>query len=316
MLIRRTKQSCRAVEFYFCVWLSNVIFLSENESANCDISHSHLQFDCYRKCLRIPGMTLWIHVYIRLVHFQGQNQSNDSVGQVPPLQNRPLAANQQDLSDGLNDVLLDGLLASGTVEQRQLVADMSVATAMPECRDVLLRVIQYNLDAIQNIALTRTRCALAPLQQSRLAIEGARDRALLCLGTWRQNQQSDAYTQCLQRIFPEAQREIDSLKPSIDACLQAVAMDTASNVTNGQQTTNANWTRVLGFRRKKWFFFRFSFVRIKRLNDLKNAIITFFNVRKIQWFESVKMNAMSNNEWTKSYFVWWWWRKSPKCRQA
>lgn len=159
-----------------------------------------------------------------------------------PLQNRTLAVNPRDLSDGLNDVLLDGLLASGTVEQRQLVADPSVTSAVPSFRQILLQVIQYNLDAIQDIALTRTRCALAPLQQSRLAIEGARDSALVCLGTWRVNQQNDVYTNCLQSIYPMAQREIDSLKPSIDACLQAVAMETtnATRTANGQSTNNVN----------------------------------------------------------------------------
>lgn len=158
--------------------------------------------------------------------------------QVPPLQNRTLAANQRDLSDGLNDVLLDGLLASGSVEQRQLIDDPTVASAVPTFRQNLLQVIQYNLDAIQNIALTPTRCALAPLQQSRLAIEGARDSALNCLGTWRANPANDVYLNCLQTVYSTAQREIDSLKPSIDACLQAIATDT----TNGTQTANGQFT--------------------------------------------------------------------------
>lgn len=157
---------------------------------------------------------------------------------MPQLQNRTLAANQRDLSDGLNDVLLDGLLASGAEDQRLLVADSTVASALPTFRQVLLQVIQYNLDAIQNIALTRTRCALAPLQQSRLAIEGARDSALLCLGAWRVNQQNDVYATCLQAIYPSAKLEIDSLQPSIDACLQAVAME----ATNGTRTTDGQTT--------------------------------------------------------------------------
>lgn len=160
------------------------------------------------------------------------------------MQNRPLAANQQDLSDGLNDVLLDGLLASAAAEQRQLIADPAVASAVPTFRQILLQVIQYNLDAIQNIALTPTRCALAPLQQSRLAIEGARDSALACLVSWRANQQESVYSSCLQAIYPMAQREIDSLRPSIDACLQAVATDIASangtQTTSGQNSNNVN----------------------------------------------------------------------------
>lgn len=158
--------------------------------------------------------------------------------QASPLQNRTLAANQRDLSDGLNDVLLDGLLASGSVEQRQLVDDPAVALVVPSFRQNLLQVIQYNLDAIQNIALTPTRCALAPLQQSRLAIEGARDSALNCLGAWRANQANDVYSNCLKTVYATAQREIDSLKPSIDACLQAIATDT----TNGSQTANGQST--------------------------------------------------------------------------
>lgn len=189
---------------------------------------------------------------------------------MPSLQNRPLAANQQDLSDGLNDVLLDGLLASATAEQRQLIADPASASAVPSFRQILLQVIQYNLDAIQNIALTPTRCALAPLQQSRLAIEGARDSALACLVSWRANQQQSVYSSCLQAIYPTAQREIDSLRPSIDACLQAVARDIASangtQTTSGQNSNNVNWTQNVIFDRIKclifialrWWSLRFS----------------------------------------------------------
>lgn len=174
-------------------------------------------------------------------HFQGQNQTNRQIVQVPPLENRTLAANQRDLSEGLNDVLLDGLLASATAEQRQLIEDPAVASAVPEFRQTLLQVIQYNLDAIQNIALRPTKCALAPLQQSRLAIEAARDSALNCLGAWRVSQQSDVYTSCLQTINPSAQREIDSLRPSINACLLAIAMD----ATNGTQTANGQTTNTV-----------------------------------------------------------------------
>lgn len=162
---------------------------------------------------------------------------------MPPLQNRPLTANQRDLSDGLNDVLLDGLLASSTVEQRQLIADAVVVAAVPAFRQILLQVIQYNLDAVQNIALTRTRCALAPLQQSRIAIEAARDSALNCLLALRADQQNDVYSNCLENIYPVAQREIDSLRPSIDACLRSVAMNATNGTeaTNGQTTNNLNW---------------------------------------------------------------------------
>lgn len=149
---------------------------------------------------------------------------------VPPLLDRTLAANQRDLSTGLHDILLDGLLASAKTEQRQLIGDPNVADAVTTMRQVLLHVIQYNLDVIQNIALMPERCALASLQQSRLAIEGARDAAIDCLDAWRTHQQNEVYTKCLQNIYSAAQIEIDSLKPSINACLQVLA----TNVTSEQ----------------------------------------------------------------------------------
>lgn len=182
-------------------------------------------------------------IFIDSDKFQGQNQTIGSIVQETSTQSRPLSANQRDFTDGLNDVLLDGLLASGTVEQRQLISDPTVISVVPSFRQILLQVIQYNLDAIQNIALTPTRCALAPLQQSRLAIEAARDAAIVCLSAWRMNQQNDDYSNCLQAIYPSAQLEIDSLKPSIDACLQAIARDATNGTqttSNGQQTTNNN----------------------------------------------------------------------------
>lgn len=146
-----------------------------------------------------------------------------------------MSANQDDFRDSINQVLLNGLLSGAPADRQQLLTDQSLATAVLLLQQNLLQVIQYNLDAIEQIALMPNACTLQPLQQSRVAIEKARDSALDCLNSLRTNLSNIvkpvAFTNCLRTVYPTAQQEINALKPSIDACLQS-----AGNQSNGNNS--------------------------------------------------------------------------------
>lgn len=145
---------------------------------------------------------------------------------------------------------MNGLLAGATPELRQLLNDQSLAGAIASLRQTLLPVIQYNLDAISTIALTPNQCAqTGPLRLSRDAIERARDAALGCLQSLRTPPgNTEAYDACLASVYPTAQRELDALQPSINACLQTQGgnsnLNNAANIDTTQnqnvQTINSN----------------------------------------------------------------------------
>lgn len=128
---------------------------------------------------------------------------------------------------------MNGLLSGATNEQKLLLNDTAVANAIQSLRQTLAQVVQYNLDAIANIAQTTNRCAIAPYQQTRKIIETARDSSLTCLQGLRANlQANEAYLVCLQTVFPIAKRDIDALQPVFAACLTSTtATTTPSNET-------------------------------------------------------------------------------------
>lgn len=150
-------------------------------------------------------------------------------------------ANQEDFRDNINQVLLNGLISGATAERQQLLTDQTLATAVPLVQQNLLLVIQYNLDAIEEIALMPNQCAMQPLQQSRVAIEKARDSALNCLNSLKIDPTNiTAFNSCLQTVYPIAQQEINALKPSIDACLQSTGnQNTNTSPTQNVQNTNS-----------------------------------------------------------------------------
>lgn len=159
---------------------------------------------------------------------------------------RPLGANQDDFRDSINEVLLNGLLSGAPADRQPLLTDQSLQLSVPLVRQALLQVIQYNLAAIEQIALTPNQCTLGPLQQSRVAIEKARDAALGCLISLR-NSPSDTTTfqSCLQTVYPTAQQDIDALRPSINACLQSNASPSTGSDPNSAPAQNVQNTNAV-----------------------------------------------------------------------
>lgn len=154
-----------------------------------------------------------------MVSYQAQN--NRSPGRQA---NGQTTANQVDFSDTLSDILLNGLLSGATSERRALLTNAELSASIPSLRRSLNQVVDYNLNAIQNIAQTTAKCAVQPTQGSRRAIEQARDSALDCLQALRNNPQgTNDFEICLQEVMSVATRDIDALKPSIDACLATVS---------------------------------------------------------------------------------------------
>lgn len=143
-----------------------------------------------------------------------------------------LNANQIDFSDSLTEILLNGLLSGATSERRALLSNAQLTTQTQSFRRTLITVVDYNLNAIQNIAQTTAKCAVQPSQNSRRAIETARDSAFDCLQGIRSNPQgTNDFDICLQEVLAVARRNIDALKPAIDACLATIGTTPAPNAT-------------------------------------------------------------------------------------
>jgi len=161
-----------------------------------------------------------------LIKCQGQNQN------FPPQDNGiVIQANQMDFSAWLTDILLNGLLRGATSERQQLLSAPELAGAIRSFRDSLNQVIDYNLNAMQNISLIVERCVIQPRLNSRQALETARDSAFDCLQGLRNNPgATNQYQSCLREVLASATRNIDALKPSIDACLATVTTTTLSTL--------------------------------------------------------------------------------------
>ena len=119
--------------------------------------------------------------------------------------------------------LVDGFLRASTPSNTQLLDDPAIANAAQQLRLTMTEMINYNLVAIQNIAQIVAKCASQPALESRRIIEMGRETAFACLQSLRSNAQNDrGYITCLAASISQAKRNIDSLRPTIDACVAMV----------------------------------------------------------------------------------------------
>lgn len=151
--------------------------------------------------------------------FRLQSQQQDQA-------NQTLKANQMDFTDSLPTILVNGLLGGATEQQRNLLSEPNLVGAVPVYQDALTQVVQYNLNAVEQLALTINRCAIEPSRRSRQAIENARDAGFVCLQNLLNNlNATQNYQNCIQTMITNARGTIDSLKPDIDNCLQGANTD-------------------------------------------------------------------------------------------
>lgn len=117
---------------------------------------------------------------------------------------------------------MNGLIGGATNEQRTILNDRNLVGAIPIYQDALTQIVQYNLNAVEQLALTANRCAIEPSRRSRQAIEDARDAGFICLQNLSNNlNASNDYQNCIQTMITNARSTIDALKPDIDNCLQS-----------------------------------------------------------------------------------------------
>lgn len=125
---------------------------------------------------------------------------------------------------------MGGLISGASDEQKQLITNPNLSSAVQQFNDRMSQIVQYNLDATQFLAQTTNRCAIEPSRRSRQAIEDARDSAFICLQSLSSNPiATDEYQNCLQNVDSTARTNIDALKPDIDNCVQSITTTQASN---------------------------------------------------------------------------------------